>query len=133
MEYETAREVGRAVADRVADDGAVTAESFDPGKFDRRRELHPDDAAVGRAMTSWQRSEFRHDGLRTCYLDRLSALSAPTPFVHGTDDPLLPASWSERAADRTGGDLKLFEGCGHWPARERPERFNRTVRQFLGG
>ena len=91
------------------------------------------DAAAGRAMASWQRSEFRHDGLRTCYLDRLSALSATTLFVHGTDDPLLPASWSERAADRTGGDLELFEGYGHWPARERPERFNRTVRQFLGG
>ena len=84
-------------------------------------------------MASWQPGEFRHDGLRTRYLNQLSALSAPTLFVHGTDDPLLPASWSERAADRTGGDLELFEGCGHWPARERPERFNRTVRQFLGG
>ena len=30
--------------DGVADDEAVTAESFDPGKFDRRRELHPDAA-----------------------------------------------------------------------------------------
>ena len=105
--------------DRVADDREPDADAVD--------------AAVGRAMASWQRSEFRHDGLRTCYLDRLSALSAQTPFVHGTDDPLLPALWSERAADRTGGDLEPFEGCGHWPARERPERFNRTVRQFLGG
>ena len=30
--------------DRVADDGAVTAESFDPGESDLRRELHPDAA-----------------------------------------------------------------------------------------
>ena len=81
-------------------------------------------------MASWQPGEFRHDGLRTRYLNRLSA---PTLFVHGTDDPLLLASWSERAADVTGGDLEPFEGRGHWPARERPERFNRTVRQFLGG
>ena len=79
-------------------------------------------------MASWQPGEFRHDGPRTCYLNRPSAL---TLFVHGTDDPLLPASWSERAADRTGERLDLFEGCGHWPACERPERFDRTVRSFL--
>ncbi|WP_254838654.1 alpha/beta fold hydrolase [Natronomonas marina] len=89
------------------------------------------DASVGRAMASWQRSEFRYDGLRTCYLDRLSELSAPALFVHGTADPLLPASWSERAAARTGGTLAAFEGCGHWPSRETPERFNRRVRSFL--
>ena len=85
----------------------------------------------GRAMASSQPREVRHDGLRTCYLGRLSALSAPMLFANGTDDPLLLASWSERAADRTGGDLEPFEGRGHWPARERPERFDRTVRQFL--
>ena len=48
-EYETAREVGRAVVDRVADDGAVTAESFDLGEFDRHRELHPDAAETAEA------------------------------------------------------------------------------------
>jgi pimeloyl-ACP methyl ester carboxylesterase len=87
--------------------------------------------AGGRAMAGWQRSEFRCGGLRTCYLDRLSGLSTPALFVHGDEDPLLPASWSERAASRTGGSLALFEGCGHWPSREAPERFNRTVRSFL--
>ena len=82
-------------------------------------------------MASWQPGEFRHDGPRTCYLNRLSALSAPTLFANGIDGPLLPVSWSERAADRTGERLDLFEGCGHWPACERPERFDRTVRSFL--
>ena len=43
-------------------------------------------------MASWQPGEFRHDGPRTCYLNQLSALSAPTLFVHGTDNLLLPAS-----------------------------------------
>ena len=101
----------------------------------QRRSVHVSmtDGRSGRAMASRQPGEFRHDGLRTCYLNRPSALSAPTLFVHGTDDPLLPASWSERAAGRMGGDLGPFEGCGHWPACERPERFDRTVRQFLGG
>ena len=53
------------------------------------------------------------------WTNSVGADSADGRFVHGTDDPLLPASWSERAADRTGGDLEPFEGCGHWPARER--------------
>ena len=65
------------------------------------------------AMASRQRSESRHDGPRTCCLDRLPELSAPTLFVHGIDDPLLPADRSERAAERTGGSPELFEGCGH--------------------
>jgi pimeloyl-ACP methyl ester carboxylesterase len=89
------------------------------------------DGAVGRTVASWQRSEFRYDGLRTCYLDRLSELEVPALFVHGVEDPLLPASWSERAAKRTGGELALFEECGHWPTREAPQRFNETVGAFL--
>lgn len=89
------------------------------------------DGAVGRTVASWQRSEFRHDGLRTCYLGALSELDVPTLFVHGTEDPLLPASWSERAAERTGGELELLDNCGHWPSREAPERFNEIVSSFL--
>lgn len=89
------------------------------------------DGAVGRTVASWQRSEFRHDGLRTCYLERLPELDAPTLLVHGRDDPLLPVSWSERAAEFTGAELELFEECGHWPSRETPERFNETVGGFL--
>ncbi|QLD89774.1 alpha/beta fold hydrolase [Natronomonas salina] len=89
------------------------------------------DGAVGRTVASWQRSEFRCGGLRTCYLDRLDEIGAPTLFVHGERDPLLPASWSERAAERTGAELALFEACGHWPTRECPERFNERVARFL--
>ncbi len=87
--------------------------------------------AGGRAMASWQRSEFRRDGLRTCYLDRLSALETETLFLHGTADPLLPSSWSERAAARTDASLELLDGVGHWPAREAPDRFNEVVAGFL--
>lgn len=86
----------------------------------------------GRAMASWQRSEFRPDGLRTCYLDRLSALESETLFIHGTADPLLPDAWSERAAARTDGSLTLLDGVGHWPAREAAQRFDDLVADFLG-
>ena len=88
-------------------------------------------AAVGRTVSSWQRDEFRPDGLRTDYSGRLDALVPETLFVHGERDPLLPASWSERAAERTGASLELFGDCGHWTPREAPERFERVVRGFL--
>lgn len=101
------------------------------------RDDHVDDvyaavrAGCGRAMATWQRSEFRATGLRMCYLDRLDDLAAPTLFVHGAADPLLPASWSERAAERTGSALEVFDGCGHWPQREAPGRFTDAVAAFL--
>jgi pimeloyl-ACP methyl ester carboxylesterase len=89
------------------------------------------DAAVGRTVATWQRSEFRATGLKTDYRDRLDDLEAETLFVHGTADPLIPSYWSERAADAVGGELALFDGVGHWLPREQPERFNRSVRAFL--
>lgn len=89
------------------------------------------DADVGRTVASWQRSEFRATGLKTDYRDRLADLEAETLFVHGTVDPLIPAGWSERAAEVTGGELALFDGVGHWLPREQPKQFNRRVRAFL--
>jgi pimeloyl-ACP methyl ester carboxylesterase len=90
-------------------------------------------AAVGRTVSSWQRDEFRADGLRTDFSDRLDELDAETLFVHGKRDPLLPASWSVAAAEETGASLEVFGDCGHWTPREAPERFARSVRRFLAG
>lgn len=93
--------------------------------------LQDDDC--GRALRSWQRSEFRACGFRTCYVDDLGEVSAPTLLVHGADDTLLPASWSRRAAERVPeSELHVFEECGHWPPRERPEAFNDVLTSFLG-
>lgn len=90
------------------------------------------DDAVGRTVRSWQRSEFRASGLQTDYRDRLSNLETETLLVHGRSDPLLPASWSERAAERLpDGEVRVYGGTGHWPPRERPERFNADVTGFL--
>ncbi len=90
------------------------------------------DDAVGRTVRSWQRSEFRASGLQTDYRDRLAGLETETLLVHGESDPLLPASWSERAADLLpNAQLEVYERTGHWPPRERPERFNADVTGFL--
>lgn len=86
----------------------------------------------GRALTRWQRSEFRPCGLKTDHTSQLAELAVPTLFVHGTADPILPARWSRRAAQRCPhATLELIDGCGHWTARERPETFNQVVKVFV--
>jgi pimeloyl-ACP methyl ester carboxylesterase len=87
---------------------------------------------AARALGAWQRDEFRACGLRTCYLDRLDELDAPTLLIHGREDPIFPIMWSERAAERIPeSEFVPFERCGHWPPRENPEKFNRLVSEFL--
>ncbi|EMA42836.1 alpha/beta fold hydrolase [Halococcus saccharolyticus] len=84
------------------------------------------------ALARWQRDEFRASGLRTCYRDRLGELDIPTLLVHGREDPIFPVAWSERAAKRIPtARCEVIEQCGHWPPRERPEKFNRVVSEFL--
>ena len=88
--------------------------------------------ATMRTLRSWQRHEFQADGLRTDYTDRLGDLDVPTLLVHGSEDPLLPVSWSEKASGRLpNGQFLSADGCGHWPHRERPDQFNRAVTEFL--
>jgi pimeloyl-ACP methyl ester carboxylesterase len=90
------------------------------------------DDAVGRTVRSWQRSEFRASGLQTDYRDRLGGLETETLLVHGASDPLLPASWSRRAAESLpNGAVRVYDRTGHWPPREHPERFNADVSAFL--
>ncbi|MFB6166585.1 MAG: alpha/beta fold hydrolase [Haloarculaceae archaeon] len=90
------------------------------------------DPACGRTLRSWQRSEFRACGFRTCYLEELSDLSVPTLLVHGENDTLLPSTWSERAAARLpDSELHVLADCGHWPPRERPSRFNGLLTDFF--
>ena len=88
--------------------------------------------AAARALGEWQRDEFRADGLKTCYLDRLAEVEPPTLLVHGRDDPIFPVNWSERATRRIpDARFVAFEECGHWPPREYPEKFERVVGRFL--
>jgi pimeloyl-ACP methyl ester carboxylesterase len=92
------------------------------------------DPAVRRAMQTWQRSEFQATGLWTDYTDRLAEFEVPTLLIHGSADPLLPASWSRRAhRELPHSCLQVLEGCGHWPARERSAEVTRLLRAFLDG
>jgi pimeloyl-ACP methyl ester carboxylesterase len=87
---------------------------------------------AGESFFGFMRDEFRPDGVRTDYSDRLGELSVPTLLVHGAEDSLVPAKWSrDAAAQIPDARLELIERCGHWPPRERPERFNEILGGFL--
>lgn len=84
------------------------------------------------AWMSFQTSEMLWNGTRTCYLDRLGEITAPTLIVHGSKDELVPTASAREAHQRIRGSrLHWMEGCGHWPQRDHPEEFHRVVQEFL--
>lgn len=86
-----------------------------------------------RAFEAFQGNELSINGrVATNYVDDLESLSVPTLLIHGRQDPLVPARWSIRAARRIPQvELELVEDCGHWTPRERPERFNARLLEWL--
>ena len=92
------------------------------------------DSSSLRAMRRWQRHEFRHDGLRTDYRDRLGELTMPTLLIHGERDPLVPLSWSvEASGEIPESELLRLPGVGHWPPRERTETVMDAIGSFANG
>lgn len=86
-----------------------------------------------KAFKEFQQNELSFNGrVATNFVDELESLSVPTLLVHGKEDPLVPVEWSIRAADRLPNtELDLIEDCGHWAPRERPERFNESLLDWL--
>ncbi|MDQ6710430.1 MAG: alpha/beta hydrolase [Candidatus Dormibacteraeota bacterium] len=63
---------------------------------------------------------------------RLSELAMPTLLVWGRHDHLFPAEQAVAAARKIpGARTEIFEGSGHTPQMEEPDRFNRLVLDFL--
>ena len=110
----------------VADSRTITSELVDEahGLLERPH--------AGRAFRRFYRNEIGRSGVQSDFSDRLNAVSQPTLLVHGVDDDIISAEWSNRAADRIpDARLAVLEECGHWPPRERPSEFNRIVSNFL--
>jgi len=86
----------------------------------------------GRAWMDIQKSEIARQGVRTCYLDRLQEIRTPTLIVHGDRDTLAPLEGAIEAYQRIPeAGLRIIKDCGHWPQREKPEEFNRILREFF--
>ena len=65
--------------------------------------------------------------------ERLGKVDKPTLVVMGTKDPDWPDSTAEARfiAEKTGGQLVLIEGAGHYPQMEMPDQTNPQIIEFL--
>lgn len=68
--------------------------------------------------------------LDRCYLTE----SVPVQLVWGTHDSVIPVAHARLAhAAMPGSRLEVFEGAGHFPFHDDPERFVEVVERFIDG
>jgi pimeloyl-ACP methyl ester carboxylesterase len=92
------------------------------------------DPKPGKSFHAFQRYEITWSGTRTYYGERIAQISAPTLFIHGEKDTLVPLDEIRSAVERMpDARLEVMENTGHWPPREWPVEFNELVREFLKG
>jgi pimeloyl-ACP methyl ester carboxylesterase len=62
----------------------------------------------------------------------VARFQGPLWIMVGDQDPFLPVDEArEIAGSAPQGRVEIFEGAGHFPNAERPERFNELLREFL--
>jgi pimeloyl-ACP methyl ester carboxylesterase len=75
--------------------------------------------------------EFTVDGVRERLHVAARSITTPTMFVWGDRDVIVPTALAERTtALIPGAELRIVEGCGHAPHRERPEALLRVLDGF---
>jgi pimeloyl-ACP methyl ester carboxylesterase len=107
--------------------------------------IGPDKAEVARGYASLSDPEARHAfihtmravidhrGQRVSARDRLYLTETlPSMLLWGARDPIIPARHGERAHEEMPGSrLEVFEGAGHFPHVSEPQRFARTLIEFV--
>jgi pimeloyl-ACP methyl ester carboxylesterase len=69
----------------------------------------------------------RHD-----HADVARSFAGPLWVAVGDGDPFTPLEEARQiAAEARNGRLEVFEDTGHFPSRDRPERFNELLLEFL--
>lgn len=63
------------------------------------------------------------------------AITVPSLFIGGSDDPVLMFTRRDRASEVVSGPYRevMIDGAGHWIQQERPEDVNRELLNFLSG
>jgi pimeloyl-ACP methyl ester carboxylesterase len=93
------------------------------------------EAETRRAFLATARSVIDPGGQTVTAHDHLPmAIAVPTLVVWGTRDRMIPA-WHATTAQQAiaGSRVELFEGAGHFPHLEQPERFARLLGDFMAG
>ncbi len=91
------------------------------------------DAPTRIAFLHTLRSVVDHAGQRVSAADRLYlATETPTMIVWGDHDRIIPVEqgYTTHAAI-PGSRLEIFEGCGHFPQCEDPDRFAEVLTDFM--
>jgi pimeloyl-ACP methyl ester carboxylesterase len=66
------------------------------------------------------------------HTDRERILDLPTLWVHGMQDPFVPAGHLNLLSSTfTNLRIERFEECGHWMPEEAPERTASVLHDFL--
>jgi len=63
--------------------------------------------------------------------DTLPGLNAPTLFVWGAADTIIPVTHAQQATSSPRSRLQIFPNCGHCPHIEQADAFNQLVLSFL--
>ncbi|MHB1475424.1 MAG: alpha/beta fold hydrolase [Dermatophilaceae bacterium] len=93
------------------------------------------DAECRRAFLATARSVVDPGGQTVSVHDHLPlAVEIPTLVVWGTRDRMIPA-WHATTAHQAipGSRVELFEGAGHYPHLDEPERFAAVLGDFMAG
>lgn len=88
-----------------------------------------------RAFLATSRAVIDPGGQTVTARHRLPAIAAvPTLLVWGTGDRLIPP-WHAVAAQQAmpNSRIEVFEGAGHFPHLDEPDRFARVLREFIAG
>ena len=116
------------------------------GKVTRLQRLH-DLAEAGEALLALKDLEARRAFLRTLRgvadargqavsaLDRLYLANAvPMLVIWGSRDPIVPALHAETVRELVPtARIEVFQGAGHWPHLDDPERFCDVLLDFVSG
>jgi pimeloyl-ACP methyl ester carboxylesterase len=79
-----------------------------------------------RAVVDWRGQSVTM--LDRCYLTR----SVPVQIIWGSHDVVVPVSHARMAhAAMPGSQLEIFEGSGHFPFHDDPDRFIEVVERFI--
>lgn len=123
-------EVGRRVGNALAAIGLRPATDVEEIA---RGHASLQDAEARAAFLHTLRSIVDPGGQRVDARDRLYlAEQVPTLFMWGENDSVIPARHGREALDLVPGSrLELFEGTGHHPHLDDPDRFVRALQEFV--
>ena len=124
------RRAGLAIAGLIEKIGLRTA----PAAAEVMRSyLSLGDAATRTAFMCTLRSVVDLAGQRASAADRLYlAAAVPVLIVWGDKDPFIPVAHAHSAhAAMPGSRLEIFDGSGHFPHRDHPDRFAHLLRDFI--